>query len=359
MQDRPARSALASLLLLFGTQCPAPAQCGTSFVEGFTNFSNVGNWVWPGLFQAGLSSGGNPHFRLYSEVLSVERPTLRTTLPAEFGGDYRAREVTSLGVDLRTDLAPDDVLSRRLALRLETDSGTPSDPTDDLFVEVLSGRLPARGGPWVSYLVDVPSDSPVLPPGWRSDPSSPLTPDATWNAVVQSVTRVSWILGDPQVSYPVDLWRLSADNPRIALADGPSSYCSAEPASPGCSPSLEYSGIPTVTPGFFFGIAAEELVNQQTAVFFYGFEPTVAAFGGGLRCVGGMLRRRPPQATGGNPPPLDCSGSAFFNLNAFLQTGTDPQLVAGATLYVQCWSRDPGASDGIRLTNAVRVTICP
>jgi len=71
------------------------------------------------------------------------------------------------------------------------------------------------------------------------------------------------------------------------------------------------------------------------------------------------VKRTTVQVAGGNPPPDDCTGSYFFDFNAWIQGGTDPALVAGVTVYAQYWSRDPAAASATSLSNAVRFTICP
>ena len=39
--------------------------------------------------------------------------------------------------------------------------------------------------------------------------------------------------------------------------------------------------------------------------------------------------------------------------------GTDPSLVAGAELYAQWWSRDPGSPSHTSLSNALRFLLSP
>jgi hypothetical protein len=49
------------------------------------------------------------------------------------------------------------------------------------------------------------------------------------------------------------------------------------------------------------------------------------------------------QGSGGTPAPVnDCSGTYGIDFNAHIQSGIDPALVAGATVYTQWWGRDPG-----------------
>ena len=82
------------------------------------------------------------------------------------------------------------------------------------------------------------------------------------------------------------------------------------------------------------------------------------AFGDGLRCVGGTLRRFPVVAanaagTADIGPGLVAASGALFP-----PAGT---IVAGSTWSFQHWYRDPGGpcGTGYSVTNAVAVTFTP
>ena len=47
------------------------------------------------------------------------------------------------------------------------------------------------------------------------------------------------------------------------------------------------------------------------------------------------------------------------DLNAYIASGADPALVAGATVWLQAWSRDPSDPFGDSLSNALSALICP
>ena len=70
-------------------------------------------------------------------------------------------------------------------------------------------------------------------------------------------------------------------------------------------------------------------------------------------------KRTPLQDSGGNPPPNDCSGVYAYDFNARIQSGVDANLTAGATVFAQYWSRDPGDPYTTGLTDAVSFTIQP
>jgi len=334
--------------------------CGLSFVEGFTNFSNEGGWVWSGTFQAGIGSGGVPGFYLRSEPLTMSTPELHSTQDSVFTGGFPGLGVTSVGVDLQSFVADASACVQPLTLTLDHDGGTPGVPGDDRFVYFVSSQsVPCADGTWHSFTIDVPSQEVTLPPGWMPDPASPLGPDATWNLVLSGVSSVRWSFGDPQTTYAPAMWRLGADNLRIAFNDGPSSYCTAKVNSQLCAAAIEWVGSPSASAGGPFFITAAQMINRQNGILFYGLAPQGVPFQGGVLCVASPVKRTPVQSSGGNPPPDDCSGAYLFDFNAWIQGGQDPALVPGVTVYAQYWSRDPAAASFTSLSNAVRFTICP
>ncbi len=335
---------------------PALGQtCGDSFVDGFDFFINEGGWVWSGTFQSGVVSGGVPGFWVYSEPLHMTAPAFRSTQISPFTGDYRAQDVTSLGIDLQTFAADPQACQRRLALVLDSDQGT-ADPADDLFVYHLSTRsLPCVDGTWHSYTVDVPSQVAGLPPGWRADPQSPLSDDAIWNAVLADVSSVRWSIGDPLGSDAPTAWRLGADNARVGFSGGPSTTCSSKRTSEGCSPGLGWDGEPSATGGPFT-LQVDQMIAGQVGLFFYGFAPNAAPFQGGVLCVAPPLTRTPPTVAAGSGP---CAGRIALDMGTLIQGGADPGLTVGATVYAQAWGRDPAVPSGSSLSNSVRFTICP
>jgi hypothetical protein len=68
------------------------------------------------------------------------------------------------------------------------------------------------------------------------------------------------------------------------------------------------------------------------------------------------LVRTPVQNSGGTPP---CGGAYTLDFNAYIAGGADPALVSGQQVWVQTWSRDPGAASTTNLTDAITFTICP
>jgi len=353
----PSTILLAFCFLSLGQSARAQA-CGDYLVEGFTYFSNIGNWVWHGTFHVASVSGGNPGYHVQCEPNPIDLPSFSTTDPSSyFCGDWRGHGVTSTGIDFQVFDADPAACDRPLTVQLEHDNGTPGDPLDDFYVYRFLGRMPCVDLTWHSFTVDVDSASNTLPPGWLVDPNSPHSDDLTWQAVMGDVSRIRWFLGNPLGSYPANGWSIGADNPRLGFNGGPSTLCSAQRSSLDCSPSITWTGLPSASSPFVYEVKSNEVVGQQFGFLLYGYNPGSRPFLGGELCLAPPLIRTPVQSTGGKTGA--CDGELAFNFNAWIQSGIDPLLVAGAVVYCQYWSRDPGAATGSSLTNGLRFSICP
>lgn len=231
-------------------------------------------------------------------------------------------------------------------------------PGDDPYVFTSAGTIPADTN-WRSYTVDVPSASPLLPPGWSIGCPWAGSADDLWDLVMGDVERVSWVVGHPGLGPEPASFRFGADNARLAFEGGPTSYCIAQSNSQGCSPAMTWFGRPSATLVQPFALLGTQLRNQAAGMLIYGQAADQAAFLGAFRCVAPPLRRTVLGNTAGSLQGNDCSGALLIDFNAFIRGGTDPFLTAGATVYAQYWSRDSLAPQGTSLTNAVRFTICP
>lgn len=135
---------------------------------------------------------------------------------------------------------------------------------------------------------------------------------------------------------------------------GATVYCQGKLNSEGCVPSLQPdAGLPSVSGGPWL-ITANDLLNNQNGLFFYGSGPNNLPFLGGTLCVSAPLTRTLVQGSGGNPPPSDCTGTMTLDVSA-----TIPPSMAPTTIYVQAWARDPADPFGVSLTNAVEVLVLP
>ena len=138
----------------------------------------------------------------------------------------------------------------------------------------------------------------------------------------------------------------------------PIAYCTAKTNSQGCVPAIGFSGAPGSTASASFDVSATNVLSNQTGLLFYGATgPSSTPFQGGLKCVASPTRRTPVQSSGGNPPPVDCSGQFSFDFNAHTASGVDPALITGTQVWAQYWSRDPALPSTTNLTDAVTFTI--
>ncbi len=224
---------LATALLMLGlfSQGMGPPFRQGSLVNRivtFENGQNTGNWSFFGdpdnPIEVIESSGGNPGAFLHSTCqglacLDTFAPELRTELGVSsiFTGDYRAKRVRSLGVDLAIFRVDFSSAGRPLSLILRNDGGTPDDPSDDVVVHFVGPKnVPAPDGSWRRYQLAVPSRSTVLPSGWKVFQGTG-DDDADWNTVLTDVDEVSFFFGDPEFFFIFQQWELGVDNIRILL----------------------------------------------------------------------------------------------------------------------------------------------
>lgn len=144
----------------------------------------------------------------------------------------------------------------------------------------------------------------------------------------------------------------------VTFVRQPTIYCRAETNSLGCAPQVTASGLPSASSALPFDVGALNLLSNKSGLCFYGFRPQQAAFQGGYSCIKPPTLRTPTQNSGGNAAP-DCSGSFALDFNLRIQSGVDPQLVAGQEVFAQFWSRDPADASTTNLTDAVAFFINP
>ncbi|MCK6448303.1 MAG: right-handed parallel beta-helix repeat-containing protein [Planctomycetes bacterium] len=135
-------------------------------------------------------------------------------------------------------------------------------------------------------------------------------------------------------------------------------YCTAKFNSQLCLPAIAHQGTPSVSSASAFTLSASQVLNNKNGMLFYGYGVQAVPFQGGTLCVTLPIQRTSVQNSGGSASGTDCSGTFTFDFNAWIQTGGDPQLVAGQLVGVQFWSRDPQDAFTSSLTDAVRFAIC-
>jgi hypothetical protein len=350
--------------LLFGLAAAALASATASaqlpFVEPFTGGSNSGSWTLgpPSTFP---STGGNPTWVLQSTVDTFAPQPRSQDANSPFGGDWRAKGVRSVGIDLRT-LAVQFPFDRELTLMLGNDNGTPADPLDDCIVYFLgTRRVPQVAEGWKSFDFFVDSASTSMPPGWALSGQSGSCTDANaaWNTVITDVSYVQYFYGNPEFFFIFDMWTVGLDNARISGELPTSNYCVSKPNSQGCSALMSQSGTPSASSASPFLLQASQVLNQKNGILIYGFAPWNVPFQGGTLCIAGQVRRTAGQNSGGTVGGPDCSGTYSFNFNAHIQGGSDPLLVAGEQVFTQYWYRDPVSPSGTGLSDASQFTIQP
>jgi hypothetical protein len=146
---------------------------------------------------------------------------------------------------------------------------------------------------------------------------------------------------------------------RFLGCSAPTVYCTAKTNSLGCVPSIGSAGTPSASNSSPFLVTATNSLNNKNGLLFYGFAAGATPFQGGWLCIAPPTQRTPLQGSGGSSIGDDCSGAYSFDMNARIQSGVDANLVQGATVYCQYWSRDPASPTTTGLTNGLSFSICP
>lgn len=145
----------------------------------------------------------------------------------------------------------------------------------------------------------------------------------------------------------------------VVLAPTSETYCTAKTNSLGCTPAMNATGIASVTSNLPFTLGASNVINNRSGLLYYGFTTLGAPFQGGIKCIAAPNFRTPIQDSAGSVSGDDCTGTYAFDFNALIQSNTNAQLIVGAKVFTQYWTRDPQASFTTGLTDAVSFTIFP
>ena len=168
-----------------------------------------------------LAFGGNPESYLRVAGLDTFGPRIFTVpeLASTYLGDYRAKGVSGLGVDINLFAVDFTADGRPVSLYLSSTMDTPEDPFDDCdAVYVGSKNVPKPGTGWKSFDFRVPSQDVTLPPGWvLVGECGGLDPDAAWNFVITHVDKASFLFAEPDFFYIFQVWNVGFDNPRIRM----------------------------------------------------------------------------------------------------------------------------------------------
>jgi hypothetical protein len=138
-----------------------------------------------------------------------------------------------------------------------------------------------------------------------------------------------------------------------------STYCTAKTNSLGCVPSIAGNGSASVSSTAASLITCSNQINQKIGLLLYSHHPASLAFQGGTLCVQSPLSRTAQQSSGGSASGSDCTGAFGFDFNARIDSGVDATLVAGAQIFCQYWSRDPGSASTTSLSNGLNFLVNP
>lgn len=133
---------------------------------------------------------------------------------------------------------------------------------------------------------------------------------------------------------------------------GPDRYCAPTPSSEGCLGHMRFTGVPSATQASIFSIAALGVRKDTIGVLGYslGGKDRIPFKGGSLCITPPIHRTTPVNTIGVQPGP--CTGALATPFNAYIQSGANPALQAGAQVFVQWFYRDPGDPQSWGLTNA-------
>lgn len=138
-------------------------------------------------------------------------------------------------------------------------------------------------------------------------------------------------------------------------------YCFPAKSSTGCLPRLVGTGLPSASGQSAHALELRQAPNTEVALIFYGTTTGLnLPLGGGHLCVAPPIVRLAAGSTGGSVPPVsDCSGSMDIDFGAWIAAGADSNLVAGAPVYAQAWTRDAAAPSGGVLSEALAFLLLP
>lgn len=160
----------------------------------------------------------------------------------------------------------------------------------------------------------------------------------------------------------VGAWQADAPTPDAGavytydLDTVPTLYCTAKTNTLGCTPTITWNGVASASAGVGFDVGCVDTLPNKLGVLFYSDTAKVIPFRGGWLCIAAPLRRAATQnASSGS----FCDGTYATDFNAYIASGQDPALIAGASVYCQWATRDPSDFWGSGLSQALWFGIGP
>lgn len=164
--------------------------------------------------------------------------------------------------------------------------------------------------------------------------------------------------------FPINATSSSSQSLEVQLVKDTNAtfYCTAKVNSIGCTPYMDADGNASASAGSGFTLSAYNVLNKKAGLLFYStVGANGTAFQGGHLCAKLPIVRTLVQNSNGSATGNDCTGAFALDFNAHIAGATDPNLIAGANVWSQYWSRDPGFAvpNNTNLTNAATFTILP
>ena len=185
---------------------------------------------------------------------------------------------------------------------------------------------------------------------------SPLNLNAMFIGVEELGSVVIDVDGGRLDSTFLDSTGLAVDWFTLLSSSYSGTYCVPKVSSAGCIPSIGSSGTPSVSPPLGFDVTADDIEPGRSGLLFYGHAPLNVPFQGGQKCVASPVRRTPIQTSTGAGT---CGGAYALDFNAWIQSGKDPTLAPGVTVYSQYWYRDPQSASTTGLSDGLQFVVGP
>ena len=222
--------AVMTVVVVFASARPARSAVTTTTVENFDGSIGDATWRLDNYFSSNdriESSGGHPGAFLHNPVDVSTGPNAYYVGPfgTAFMGDYRATNVTSLGIDVNIFSADIDRAGGypwKLWLNLYSGTDTENNEYDDCRVSTVGAMLPVPGSGWRSFTFKVPTGRASLPPGWvMQGVCDHLSQDEAWNSLITHVSAVSFSFEGGQYAI-FQTWDVGIDSVRItSRTNGP------------------------------------------------------------------------------------------------------------------------------------------
>jgi hypothetical protein len=135
-------------------------------------------------------------------------------------------------------------------------------------------------------------------------------------------------------------------------------YCVPELTSAGCIARMGFQGAPSASSATPFTVYATRTLEDRIGSLVYGTSGRLfLPYPGGVRCLAPPRFMTARQATGQGFG--TCGGQLITDFNALIQSGLDPQLVAGTTVNAQWIFRDPTGASALASSAAIEFDIGP